>query len=143
MPPKRKTTKTGRISKRKSTEKTIKKRTPAKSVPAKGLEQEDEDDGSELDLENELDEEDALNELAEKSHPPEQPTEEDVAPILRETHIFRLASSKVLNRNPTQKLQFNSIYLQSQQIVKRNLPKKPKKQPLHPSMSPQNQAQST
>lgn len=122
-----KTTKTGRVSKPKYTEKVIKKRTFAESVPAKGLEQEDDDDESELDLGNELEEEDALNELAEKSHPPDQPTEEDVAPISRKTHAFRRTSSKALNRNPTQKLQFTSISLQSQRIVKRNLQKKPKK----------------
>jgi hypothetical protein len=122
-----KTTKTGRVSKPKNTEKVIKKRTFAKSVPAKGLEQEDDEDESELDLENELEEEDALNELAEKSHPPEQPTEEDVIPISRKTHTFRRTSSKALNPNPTQKLQFTSTSLQFQQIVKRNLRKKPKK----------------
>ena len=134
--------KTGRVSKPKSTAKVIKKRTATKSVPAKGLEQ-DYDDEPDLGLENELDEEDALNELAQKSHPPEEPTEEDVAPILRETHIFRMISSKALNRNPTQKFQLSLISLQSQQTVRRSLLKKPKEQPLHPSISLQNPAPST
>ena len=82
-----KITRKGRLSNPNSTEKVIKKRTPIKSIPAKGLEQEDDDDEPELDLVNELDEEDALNELAEKSHPPEQPTEEDVPPVMSGTHF--------------------------------------------------------
>ena len=77
-PKSRKTAKTGRVSKPKTAEKVLKKRSTTKSIPAKGLERDDDNDESEFDLENELDEEDALNELAENSHPPEKSTEEDV-----------------------------------------------------------------
>jgi hypothetical protein len=85
LPPKSdKSTKQGKVSKPKSAPKVIRKKTQMKSIPAEGLEPEDDDDeDSRLDLDHELDEEDAINELAEKSNPPEQTVEEDVGlPIL-------------------------------------------------------------
>jgi hypothetical protein len=78
LPPKSgKSTKQGKVSKPKSAPKVIQKKTQTKSIPAEGLESQDDDEDSGLDLDNELDEEDAINELAEKSNQPEQTAEEE------------------------------------------------------------------
>lgn len=120
-------TKAEKVSKTETAPKVIKKRTQTKSVPAKGLEVDD-DDESEFDLENELDEEDALNELAEKSNPIEPTTEEDVYIALKNNSNSSLTSSKDLNLNPKPKSQFQSPFPPSQQIERRNLPKRQQRQ---------------
>jgi hypothetical protein len=83
VPKPNKSTKAERVSKSKSTTKASQKATHIKPVPAKGLELDDDDDDDEeeedeSDLENEFEEENALNELVEKSHDPQVNTEEEV-----------------------------------------------------------------
>lgn len=74
-----KSTKAERVSKPKSTPKYTQKATHIKPVPAKGLELDNDDDEEESGLENELEEEKALNKLAEQSHDPLVETDEDVS----------------------------------------------------------------
>jgi hypothetical protein len=75
-----KSAKVQRVSKTKSTSKPAPKATHIKPVPAKGLEldNDDEEEEDESGLENELEKENALNELAEQSHDPNGNTDENV-----------------------------------------------------------------
>ena len=72
-------------SKQISAPKIVKKSTQSKTIPAKGLEANEDDSESDPDLENEVDEENALNQLSEQHDQQTQSEDEDVTSLLIES----------------------------------------------------------
>ena len=120
-----------------SVTKKIQKRTPVKAVPAKGLE--DESEGEDLDLENEVDEENALAELElQEGHIQGVNEEEDQvpSPASRFLQTFTLCGINTrhflmdLNQIPRPPRQnHNSISPPSQPTAPKSWPKRPPKPP--------------
>jgi hypothetical protein len=129
-----------------SVTKKIQKRTPVKAVPAKGLE--DESEGEDLDLENEVDEENALAELElQEGHIQGVNEEEDQVPspaspspipllfqyFLQTSTLCSVNTrhfSMDLNQIPRPPRQnHNSISPPSQQTAPKSSPKRPPKPP--------------